>query len=224
MTGTNAHNFNALFYIVLGKGSDPVTRFQEKIQLLCQRNWCWTRITQSWFFIVFFLWTSEAWDRKCFLLPAWQTSFILHFLVVSTFIWWASFSCSSPDLHLTVCYLTRTAPVHLTGWWRVAFWKLSWHKTVQQCYHREWLLGKRCSVWRDECQGKGEQWLFMHTYALFPTSYTALFSALPCAQPSLRAKSTPCHPQNLWKPTWPEISSSARRDPPPSHMAHSRGL
>lgn len=131
-------------------------------------------MTWSWMFIVFFIWTSKALGIKCFLTPAQQKFFTFFFLVASEFICCCIY-CVLPfaiPFHtftlaqsmLALCELTGTVPVHLTGWCRVKFWKMSWHKNARQYYHSKLLLWNTCSFLRNEWQRKCEQWLYIYAY------------------------------------------------------------
>lgn len=110
-----------------------------------------------------------------------------------------AFSLAQPVFVL--CELTGIVPIHLTGWCRVKFWKMSWHKNARQCYHRKLLLWNRCLFKEmNASESVNSDYTFMHMYALYSIYYTTLFCALPCAQLSLSVKTTSCFHWILWKP------------------------
>lgn len=94
--------------------------------------------------------------------------------------------------------------------------------TENGCYERDAPLRERLpvQVWTVTahlCTG-------MHCSQSWWSWFTTWCCPLPRARPSLRAKSAPHLRQNLWKPVWPEVPGSVRRDTPPSHKAHGGGL
>lgn len=124
----------------------------------------------------------------------------------------APFCCSPPHLHCelkgTVLSIQKDEPGFSFVKWVGT--KILGNAITEYCCYETAALFKEMSA----SDSVNSDYTFMHMYTLFSIYYTTLFYALPCAQPSLSAKTTPCLHRILWKPIWPEIPGSARIDSP----------